>query len=79
MTHNEIVEALLQIRPGAQWNLDGENINDLEWLDELQQKPTKDELQSAIDNPLPKPELSIEAKLASVGLNLADLKSALGL
>jgi hypothetical protein len=39
------------------------------------------ELETAINNhvALPVPELTVEQKLASVGLNLEDLKAALGL
>ena len=42
---------------------------------------TEEELQSAIDAHIakPNPQPTIEQKLASVGLNLNDLKTALGL
>ena len=42
---------------------------------------TETQLKAAIDAhiALPEPELTIEQKLASVGLNLSDLKTALGL
>ena len=42
---------------------------------------TQEELEAAVEShiALPEPEPSIEEKLASIGLNLDDLKAALGL
>lgn len=36
-----IVQALISLRPGAQWTLDGETYDGLSWLDKTQTKPTK--------------------------------------
>ena len=77
--HNKIVKALEQIRPEAKWSLKGETYNGLEWFDTNQTKPTEAEIKNAIDNPTPQAEPTVEQKLASVGLNLDDLKQALGL
>ena len=45
--------------------------------------PIKDQVRRTIEaeiaNPTPKPEPTIDQKLSSVGLSVADLKSALGL
>ena len=79
MTHLQIVKALKDIRLGAEWSLNGDDYESLEWLDTEQTKPTKAEIETAIANPLPEPEPTVADKLASVGLNLDDLKEALGL
>ena len=40
-----IVKALLNIRPGAEWKLDGSDYDGLTWMDETQTKPTRQELE----------------------------------
>jgi hypothetical protein len=77
-THSEIVKALKDLQPNAQWTLSGDNLADLEWLDELP-KPSEEAIFNAIANPLPEPEPTVNQKLASVGLTIDDLKAALGL
>jgi hypothetical protein len=76
---DKIVKALKDLRPNSQWSLTGETYEGLEWLENQTIKPTKAEIETAIANPLPEPKATIEDKLASVGLNLDDLKVALGL
>lgn len=44
MTHHEIVAALHSLRPGAEWNLRGNTYAGLEWLDQVQTKPTAAEI-----------------------------------
>jgi hypothetical protein len=44
MTHDELVAKLLQIRPGAHWNLRGDTYSGLEWLDDPVTKPTAQDL-----------------------------------
>lgn len=78
MTNTEITKALHDIRPGAEWTLSGNDYANIEWLDTKQTKPTLAQIQAAIANPLPKPELTVAEKLASVGLSIDDLKAALG-
>jgi len=78
MTTDEITKALHDIRPGAEWTLSGDDYANIEWLDTNQTKPTLAQIQAAIANPLPKPELTVAEKLASVGLSIDDLKAALG-
>ena len=43
-----IVEALISLKPKAQWNLIGFDYSGLEWLDEIETKPTEDELNAKI-------------------------------
>lgn len=78
-THNKIVEALFVLRPNAEWVLRGDDYAKIEWLDKVQTAPTWEEIEAEMKNPTPKPQLTIEDKLSIVGLNLTDLKSALGL
>ena len=76
MEHNKIVKALEDL--GAkEWTLIGDNIEDIVWLTD--DKKTKAQIEKAIANPLPDKELTIDEKLASVGLSIGDLKAALGI
>lgn len=77
--NQKIGRALNVLRPNAQWNLRGDDYSNLEWLDAEQTQPSWAEVEAEINNPTPTPEPTIEDKLASVGLSLPDLKSALGL
>jgi hypothetical protein len=75
-THKDIVKALKDL--GAQeYTLSGDDIQNIVWLTDEQF--TKAQIEAAIANPLPEQEPTVEEKLASVGLNLDDLKTALGL
>lgn len=40
----DLTKAIISLRPGANWILRGEEYEGLEWLDETQTKPTKQEL-----------------------------------
>lgn len=73
----QITKALSDIRPKAEWALTGDSLDGLEWLDKKQSQPTLAEIEAAIANPLPELKLSVDEKLASVGLSIADLKAAL--
>lgn len=44
MTHAKLVKILEMIRPKAQWTLRGDTLADLEWLDQVQVKPTQDDI-----------------------------------
>ena len=75
-THKEIVKALKDL--GAkEFTLVGDDIENIVWLTD--ERFTKAQIEAAIANPLPEPEVTIQDKLASVGLNLTDLKTALGI
>jgi hypothetical protein len=74
----KISKALLALNPNAQWVLIGDNYDDIEWLSE-DNKPTWAQVEAEINNPTPISEPTVVEKLASVGLNLDDLKAALGL
>ena len=75
----QIAEALQTLRPGAEWILHGDDYSEIQWLDTTQTKPTWAQVQAEIAKPTPKPEPTVAEKLASVGLSVNDLKSALGL
>ena len=45
---HDIVTALLKLKPGAQWNLSGDDYSGLTWLDSSQTKPTETEVNSKI-------------------------------
>ena len=77
--NEKIARALTVIRPKAEWSLSGDDFANLEWLDDKQTAPSWEEVKAEIDNPTPIPEPTVEQKLASVGLDLDDLKVALGL
>ena len=43
-----ISDALLILRPGAEWNISGNLYSKLEWLDKNQTKPTEEEVSAKI-------------------------------
>lgn len=79
MTNLEISRAINFLVPDAEFTLIGDNFEDVIWLNENIKKPTLAAVKAEIANPTPRPEPTVEEKLASVGLNLNDLKTALGL
>ena len=59
----DITHALVALKPGAQWSLNGYDYSGLEWLDSSQTKPTETEVNSKIselDNAEPMRLLRIE-------------------
>lgn len=40
--------ALLALRPGAEWTLNGDTYEGLQWLDQVQTKPTEQEIDAEI-------------------------------
>ena len=44
----DITHALVALKPGAQWTLNGGDYSGLEWLDSSQTKPTETEINSKI-------------------------------
>lgn len=48
MPAREITNALLQLRPGARWKLDGDVYAGLTWLDQVQTKPTEAEVDAMV-------------------------------
>ena len=85
MNHQQIVLALNFIRPKAEWSLSDDK---LEWLDSIQDEPSKSEIETGWTAYQAKLEsdkeeaaakkAAAEAKLAALGLDADDLK-ALGL
>ena len=55
----KITKALKDLRPNAEWSLVGDSYEGLEWLDQLQSKPSLEEVEQAIANPLPEPEPTV--------------------
>lgn len=43
-----IVTALVNLRPGAQWTIDSESYEGINWLDSSQTKPSREELEQEI-------------------------------
>ncbi len=43
-----IVNAILSLRPGAKFNINGRSYDELNWLDETQTKPTLEEIEVEI-------------------------------
>tara|TARA_R110000868_G_scaffold72510_1_gene211284 strand:- start:449 stop:697 length:249 start_codon:yes stop_codon:yes gene_type:complete len=80
ITQNQkIANAVITLRPNAQWSLLGDDYADINWLDKNQTKPTLAEVEAEIANPTPQPELTVADKLANAGLSVNELKAALGL
>lgn len=48
MTRDEIMAALLSLRPGAQWSMHGPAFADIQWLDVAQQMPTEAEVAAEV-------------------------------
>ena len=44
----DITKALVNLRPGAEWALDGDTYDGLNWLDKIQTKPTKEEVETEV-------------------------------
>jgi hypothetical protein len=78
ITHSQIVKAIFDLIPEAQFVLSDTDYENIQWLDE-RTKPTFTQIKKAVENPLPEIEPTIEQKLAFVGLSVDDLKAALGL
>jgi hypothetical protein len=88
MTFDELAKTLNFIRPKAEWALRGNSLEDLEWLDKLQIKPTEQEIAAGFaqydawkaeqEAEQAAAKAAAEAKLAALGLTSDDLK-ALGL
>ena len=43
-----IPEALTFLRPGAEWSIDDDTYEGLQWLDKIQTKPTEEEVQAEV-------------------------------
>ena len=49
MSQVRISDALLQLKPGAEWAVNGNTYEGINWLDKTQTKPTEDEVNKKID------------------------------
>lgn len=85
MTHNEIVEAIKFLTPEAQWQLEGDDLANLVWLDETVSKPDDQVILDTVKN-LPKlkgdaekaKETAREALLNKLGITVDEAKLLLG-
>lgn len=64
MSHTLIAAAILALRPGAEFSLNGETFKGLEWFDLVQDQPTEAEVKAWISANSRKVE--IDAELASL-------------
>ena len=74
----DVTQALLQLRPGAQWSIPANSTSAKEviWHDDT--KPvTQQELDEMMATPAP--ELTVQQKLERAGLTVTELKQLLGL
>jgi hypothetical protein len=70
MEHKQIIAALKNLAPDAEWTLNGNDYDDLIWLSEGS-KPTKAAIQKEIDSLPAKANSNVEAKaelLAKLGI-----------
>jgi hypothetical protein len=44
----DITHALLSLRPGAKWQINGDDYNNLEWFDKTQTKPSRSEVDAEL-------------------------------
>jgi len=80
--------ALINLRPDAKWKWVGNDYADIEWLDEVQTKPTFEEYTAEVARLQEKTvadtlaaeaaKQAAQAKLAKLGLTPDDLKALLG-
>ena len=77
--NKKIANALIALRPNAEWTLLGDDYAAIQWLDTKQTQPTLAEVEAEIANPTPRPEPTVAEKLAIAGLTVDELKAALGL
>lgn len=76
MIHSEIVNALTTLRPGALWDLSGDTLAGITWLDGNQTQPTNDEITAAIAAYVPPPTL--QDQIVALQTQVATLLAAQG-
>jgi hypothetical protein len=83
MKPQHIFEAIENLAPGAEITFSETDLDTLVWYSPEIEQPSKEEIfaevERVIASPKPIVEPTVEEKLASVGLSIDDLKSALGL
>ena len=73
MSHQDIINALSSLRPGACWNLNGDTTDGLVWLDTVQTRPTDADISAAITAYVPPP--SIQDQLTALQKQLTALQN----
>lgn len=71
MNHREIARALSMIRPGAEWNLRGDELAGIEWLDTKLARPTDEQILATIKGYIP--PLTAEERIAALEKQLKAL------
>lgn len=74
MKHDDITRALSTLRPGAEWNLSGDALSGIIWLDTVQTRPTDDDILKAITVYVP--PLSLRDQVAILQAQVASLLAA---
>ena len=83
------IDALLKLKPNAEWVWRGDNYDGLEWLDQNQTKPTEQEIldkQAELQVQEEQDKINKEARIASakakleaLGLTTEEIKDTFGL
>lgn len=74
MNNKDIAHALSTLRPGAEWNVRGDSLAGIEWLDSQQSRPTDEEITAAIAAYTPPPTL--QEQIATLQSQVAALLAA---
>ena len=63
-----IIRSILDLRPGAEWTMDGDDLSTLVWLDKQQARPTDAEIVAHVPPP-PDPLSSWDAITLKIAFN----------
>lgn len=80
MTSLDIIHALSVLTPSAEWVLQGDDLSGLTWLDNVQARPTDDEIVAAIAAyvPPPDPMITLQNQITTLQSQIATLLAAQG-
>lgn len=74
MNHNDIVNALNTLTPGAQWSLTGDGVENIVWLDTVQTQPTEAAMLAAASAYVP--PMTLDQRIAQLEAQVAALIAA---
>jgi hypothetical protein len=74
MNHQDIVNALNTLTPGAIWTLSGDGVENIVWLDTVQTQPTETAMIAAAAAYVPSPTL--QQQIATLQAQIATLIAA---
>lgn len=69
MKHIDIANALQTLCPNAEWNLRGDTVEGIEWLDKVQTQPSEAAIVAAIASYVPPPTLQDKLNLLQTQVN----------